>query len=168
MEGDLHSDFKENFSAKLADWYRKKLLKVHQGRNSTLTVKIVSTVNYNTYISESPLYQMEGDLHSDFKENFFAKLADWYRKKLLKVQQGRKTEGREKAIDMHTEEPQEWLFEVARTYRHVRYHLWFVFFFHIILANKLMSCLVFGSHLMILVQFLQLYMQSQSDNVHQK
>ena len=71
---------------------------------------------------------MEGDLHSDFKENFFAKLADWYRKKLLKVQQGRKTEGREKAIDMHIEEPQEWLFEVARTYRHVRYHLLFDFF----------------------------------------
>ena len=72
---------------------------------------------------------MEGDLHSDFKENFFAKLADWYRKKLLKVQQGRKTEGREKAIDMHIEEPQEWLFEVERTYRHVRYHLLFDFFF---------------------------------------
>ena len=28
------------------------------------------------YKNESPLYQMEGDLHSDFKENFFAKIAD--------------------------------------------------------------------------------------------
>ena len=44
---------------------------------------------------------MEGDLHSDFKENFFAKLADWYRKKLLKVQQGRKTEGREKGPSLY-------------------------------------------------------------------
>ena len=79
---------------------------------------------------------MEGDLHSDFKENFFAKLADWYRKKLLKVQQGRNDgREREKAIDMHTEEPQEWLFEVARTYQHVRYHLSFDFFFHINLTN---------------------------------
>ena len=44
---------------------------------------------------------MEGDLHSDFKENFFAKLADWNRKKLLKVQQGRKTEGREREGNRH-------------------------------------------------------------------
>ena len=44
---------------------------------------------------------MEGDLHSDFKENFFAKLADWYRKKLLKVQQGRKTKGREKRPSLY-------------------------------------------------------------------
>ena len=43
---------------------------------------------------------MEGDLHSDFKENFFAKLADWYRKKLLKVQQGR-NDGREREGNRH-------------------------------------------------------------------
>ena len=111
---------------------------------------------------------MEGDLHSDFKENFFAKLADWYRKKLLKVQQGRKTEGREKAIDMHTEEPQEWLFEVARTFRHVRYHLLFAFLvFHINLITTNLLCSVLGSHHDFSPFFLQLYMQSQSYNLHQ-